>query len=253
MANQLFGEEFWIDQLTRIGYDVNVQEFPLTLLKEQKILPVNTNPSRVHRLFHNGLMEIVVFEVKDSEFSRGRCVSLARSWKRNNLISPIIILTNSRDSYISILPGTGFSSEVKVLYLSDQLYRTDKLVLESLKYDPDKVVLLKRYNEEFFPYQKVRDEFFAGYSTMFQELQESLVAYLGLQTRSFSQKFLGRLMFLYFLQKKGWLKNNKRFVDSIPGYEQLSNIYYNGLNTGKLEGIPFLNGSLFDKKCLRGN
>ncbi len=248
MANQLFGEEFWIDLLTGIGYNVNVQEFPLTLLKEQKILPVNTNPSRVHRLFHNGLMEIVLFEVKDSEFSRGRCVSLARAWKRNNLTSPIIILTNSKDSYTSILPGTGFTSEVKVLYLSDQLYHTDKLVLESLKYDPDKVVLLKRYNEEFLPYQKVRDEFFTGYSKMFQELQDLLVGHLGLQTRSFSQKFLGRLMFLYFLQKKGWLKNDKHFVDSISGYEQLSNIYYNGLNTGKLEGIPFLNGSLFDRE-----
>jgi type II restriction/modification system DNA methylase subunit YeeA len=244
----LFGKEFWIDQLTKIGYNVNVQEFPLTLLREQKILPANTNPSKVYRLFHNGLMEIVVFEVKDSEFSRGRCVSLARAWKRNNLTSPIIILTNSKDSYISILPGTGFNSEAKVLYLSDRLYHTDKLVLESLKHDLDKVVLLKRYNEEFFPYQKVRDEFFTGYSKMFQELQESLAAHLGPHTRSFSQKFLGRLMFLYFLQKKGWLKNDKHFVDSIPGYEQLSNIYYNGLNTGKLEGIPFLNGSLFDRE-----
>jgi type II restriction/modification system DNA methylase subunit YeeA len=253
MANQLFGKEFWIDQLTKIGYNVNVQEFPLTLLKEQKTLPANTNPSKVYRLFHNGLMEIVVFEVKDNEFSRGRCVSLARSWKRNNLISPIIILTNSKDSYISILPGTGFNSEVKVLYLSDQLYHTDKLVLESLKHDPDKVVLLKRYNEEFFPYQKVRDEFFTGYSEMFQELQESLESHLGQQTRSFSQKFLGRLMFLYFLQKKGWLKNDKHFIDSIPGYEQLSNIYYNGLNTGKLDGIPFLNGSLFDREDYLGD
>ena len=248
MNYQLFGKEFWIDQLTKIGYNVNVQEFPLTLLREQKILPANTNPSKVYRLFHNGLMEIVVFEVKDNEFSRGRCVSLARAWKRNNLTSPIIILTNSKDSYISILPGTGFNSEAKVLYLSDRLYHTDKLVLESLKHDLDKVVLLKRYNEEFFPYQKVRDEFFTGYSKMFQELQESLTAHLGPHTRSFSQKFLGRLMFLYFLQKKGWLKNDKYFVDSIPGYEQLSNIYYNGLNTGKLEGIPFLNGSLFDRE-----
>ena len=248
MANQLFGEEFWVEHLTRIGYNVNPLEYPLTILKEQKILPVNTNPSRVHRLFHNGLMEIVLFEVKDGEFSRGRCVSLARSWKRNNLISPIIILTNSKDSYISILPGTGFGSEVKVLYLSDQLYHTDKLVLESLRFDPDKVVLLKRYNEEFFPYQKVRDEFFTGYSKMFQELQESLEVHLGVNTQSFSQKFLGRLMFLYFLQKKGWMKNDKHFVDSIPGYEKLSNIYYNGLNTAKLEGIPFLNGSLFERE-----
>jgi len=248
MTDQFFGKEFWIDQLTKIGYNVNVQEFPLTILKEQKILPANTNPTKVYRLFHNGLMEIVVFEVKDNEFSRGRCVFLARSWKKKNLISPIIILTNSKDSYVSILPGTGFNSEVKVLYLSDQLYHTDKLVLGSLRYDPDKVILLKRYNEEFFPYQKVRNEFFTGYNEMFQELRESLISHLGQQTRSFSQKFLGRLMFLYFLQKKGWLKNDKHFIDSIPSYKQLSNIYYNGLSTGKLDGIPFLNGSLFDKE-----
>ena len=248
MAYQLFGKEFWIDQLTKIGYNVNVQEFPLTLLREQKILPVNTNPSKVYRLFHNGLIEIVVFEVKDDEFSRGRCVSLARSWKRNNLTSPVIILTNSKDSYVSILPGTGFNSEAKVLYLSEQLYHTDKLVLESLKCETDKVVLLKCYNEKFFPYQKVRDEFFTGYSKMFQKLQESLSVHLGQHTRSFSQKFLGRLMFLYFLQKKGWLKKDKHFIDSISGYKELSHIYYNGLNTGKLEGIPFLNGSLFDRE-----
>ncbi|EQD79494.1 modification methylase, partial [mine drainage metagenome] len=115
------GQNYWIDLLTGNGYNVNIQEFPLTLLREQKILPLNTNPSKVYRLFQNGLMEIVVFEVKESEFSRGRCVSIARSWKRNNLISPVIILTNNRDSYVSILPGTGFNSEAKVLYLSDQL------------------------------------------------------------------------------------------------------------------------------------
>jgi type II restriction/modification system DNA methylase subunit YeeA len=248
VAVQKFGKEFWIDLFKSIGYPVNLQEFPLSLIREQKILPPNTNPLGVYRVFSNGLVDVIVTEVKEGEFSRGRCVNLARSWKKNNLLSPVMIMTNSKDSYVSILPGTSFNSEAKVLYLSDQLYYTDKLVLESLKNDPDKVVLLKRYNEEFFPYQKVRDEFFTGYSKMFQELQESLISHLGLQTRSFSQKFLGRLMFLYFLQKKGWLKNDKHFVDSIQGYEQLSDIYYNGLNTGKLEGIPFLNGSLFDRE-----
>ena len=231
-----------------MGYPVNLQEFPQKLIREQKVLPPNTNPLGVYRFFSNGLVDVVLAEVKEGELSRGRCVGLARSWKKANLMSPIMIMTNSKDAYVSILPGTGFNSEAKVLFLSEEVYHTDRLVLDSMKYEEDNVTFLNRYNEEFFPYQKVREEFFTGYRDMFQNLQDNLSSHLGANTRSFAQKFLGRLMFLYFLQKKGWLKGDKRFIDSIKGYKELSNIYYNGLNTGKLEGIPFLNGSLFDRE-----
>ncbi|BAB59823.1 modification methylase [Thermoplasma volcanium GSS1] len=224
------------------------QEFPLSLLKEQKIIPPKTTPKKVLRLFNNDLLDIVVIEVNNDEFSRGRCVSIARSWKRNNLLSPVIVLTNSSESYVCIIPGVGYNSEAKILYLSDELYHTDKIVLKSMKYVENNVELLKLYNSEFFPYQKVRDDFFYQYRDLFQELSDKLTPYLEDHTRSFAQKFLGRLMFLYFLQKKGWLKGNKRFVDNIKDYWELSNLYYNGLNTGKIEGIPFLNGSLFDRE-----
>lgn len=243
-----FDYGFWTKQLRELGYPVKVQEFPISLLREQKILPRNTNPNRVLRLFNNGLIDIVLFEVDENEFSRGRSVSIARAWKRNNLLSPIVILTNSMDSFVSIIPGAGFNSEAKVLSLSDDLFYTDRIVLDSIKYEDDKVKLLKRYNNEFFPYQKVRDGFFFTYRDLFHELEERLSDYLGENTRSYSQKFLGRLMFLYFLQKKGWLKGNKKFIKTISDYSELSTLYYNGLNTGKMEGIPFLNGSLFERE-----
>ena len=248
MARQKFGKEFWIDLFKSLGYPVNLQEFPPKLIREQKVLPPNTNPLGVYRFFSNGLVDVVLAEVKEGELSRGRCVSLARSWKKTNLMSPVIIMTDAKDAYVTILPGTGFNTEAKVLFLSEEIYHTDRLVLDSMKYEEDDIAFLNRYNEEFFPYQKVREEFFTGYREMFQDLQENLSSHLGANTRSFAQKFLGRLMFLYFLQKKGWLKGDNRFIDSIKGYKELSNIYYNGLNTGKLEGIPFLNGSLFDRE-----
>ena len=249
MSNQMkFGMDFWIDQFSKLGYPIEQQDFPLSLLREQKILPPKTNPLKVTRLFNNNLMEIVVVEVTDREFSRGRCVSIARSWKKNNLLSPIIILTNSTESYACIIPGIGYGSEAKILFLSDELYHTDNIVLGSMKYIDDAVELLKLYNSDFFPYQKVRDDFFKQYRNLFQELLIKLDPHLGLYTRSFAQKFLGRLMFLYFLQKKGWLRGNKKFVDTIQDYQQLSYLYYNGLNTGKIEGIPFLNGSLFERE-----
>ena len=247
-VKNLFGVDFWVNQFREIGYPVKQQEFPLSLLKEQKIIPPKTTPKKVLRLFNNDLLDIVVIEVNNDEFSRGRCVSIARSWKRNNLLSPVIVLTNSSESYVCIIPGVGYTSEAKILYLSDELYHTDKIVLKSMEYVENNVELLKLYNSEFFPYQKVRDDFFYQYRDLFQELSDKLFQYLESHTRSFAQKFLGRLMFLYFLQKKGWLKGNKRFVDDIKGYWELSNLYYNGLNTGKIEGIPFLNGSLFDRE-----
>ena len=211
-------------------------------------MPRNTNPIRVLRLFNNDLLDAILVEVKPNEFSRGRCVSIARSWKRNNPLSPTIILTNSEESYVGILPGIGYNSEAKILFLSDELYHTDQIVLQSMKHVDDKVELLKYYNNDFFPYQKVRDDFFFQYRDLFQKLLDKLTPYLQHNSRSFSQKFPSRLMFLYFLQKKGWLRGDKKFVDAIQDYTELSNLYYNGLNTGKLEGAPFLNGSLFDRE-----
>lgn len=245
---QNFDLKFWEKTLKNLGYPVKLQEIPLSLVRDQKILPPNTNPQKIYRLFTDGLVDVALIEVKQSEFSRGRCVSIARAWKRNNLLSPMVILTDSKDSYVSILPGVGFSGEAKILYLSDQIYHTDQVVLESIRFKSDRVELLKSYNEEFFPYQKVRDEFFFEYRDLFQELLIKLEPNLGIHTRSFAQKFLGRLMFLYFLQKKEWLKGDRRFIDSIKSYPELSHIYYNGFNTGKIDGIPFLNGSLFERE-----
>ncbi len=248
MPSQNFNLQFWEKTLKDLGYPIKLQEIPLSLLREQKIIPPNTNPVKFYRLFSDGLIDIVLIEVKDSEFSRGRCVSIARAWKKSNLLSPLVIFTNSRDSYVSILPGIGFNGEAKILFLSDQIYHTDRVVLDSIRFNPDKVEMLKNYNEQFFPYQKVRDEFFFTYRDIFQELLKKLEPYLGINTRSFAQKFLGRLMFLYFLQKKGWLKNDRKYIDSIQNYKELSHLYYKGLNTGKIDGIPFLNGSLFDRE-----
>jgi len=248
LPTQNFDLQFWEKTLKHLSYPIKLQEIPLSLVREQKIIPPNTNPMKIYRLFTDGLIDVVLVEVKESEFSRGRCVSIARAWKKNNLLSPIVILTNLRDAYVSILPGIGFSGEAKILFLSDQIYHTDQVVLQSIGFNPDKVEMLKNYNERFFPYQKVRDEFFYTYRDLFQELLKRLEPYLGMNTRSFAQKFLGRLMFLYFLQKKGWLKNDRRYIDSIQNYKELSHLYYNGLNTGKIEGIPFLNGSLFDRE-----
>jgi hypothetical protein len=65
----------------------------------------------------------------------------------------------------------------------------------------------------------------------------------------YAQRFLGRLMFLYFLQKKGWLANDKNFINKIKDYKELNVVLYNGLNNPDNSfNLPYLNGSLFDRE-----
>jgi len=95
--------------------------------------------------------------------------------------------------------------------------------------------------------------------------------------RDFCKKLLGQIVFLYFLQKKGWMasptgdyekadgnKNflEKYFIESGSGInfykEWLSKLFYDTLNKprknddfempkGEIVKIPYLNGGLFDK------
>lgn len=98
--------------------------------------------------------------------------------------------------------------------------------------------------------------------------------------RDFAKKLLGRIVFLYFIQKKGWLgvpkgknwgEGNRNFLqDLFKSTEQDKNFYYtyltelffNTLNNdrrnkndlkklaGSTSRIPFLNGGLFDRETI---
>ncbi len=140
--------------------------------------------------------------------------------------------------------------------------------------------------EEAFGVERVTKEFFEKY----RELFESVVAELksnhtfqneaernNIDTESFAKKLLGQIVFLYFLQKKGWLgvpkgeswgDGDKMFLRNI--YNQaisenknffnnyLEVLFYDTLNNPRNDKvdrnysdffqskIPFLNGGLFD-------
>ncbi|MDP3558111.1 MAG: Eco57I restriction-modification methylase domain-containing protein [Bacteroidota bacterium] len=94
--------------------------------------------------------------------------------------------------------------------------------------------------------------------------------------RDFTKKLLGRIVFLYFVQKKGWLgASNKDYKDGVTDFmmklfetsgandvfysEWLTVLFFETLNkerkdddfvmpNGKKVKIPFLNGGLFDKE-----
>ncbi|HEY3389987.1 MAG TPA: hypothetical protein VGK38_10480, partial [Prolixibacteraceae bacterium] len=96
------------------------------------------------------------------------------------------------------------------------------------------------------------------------------------KVRDFMKKLLGRIIFLYFIQKKGWLgASTKKYKDGDRNFLQnffnlvkgeafypkwLSKLFFETLNNnkdrenddfempdGRIVKIPFLNGGLFDK------
>lgn len=141
--------------------------------------------------------------------------------------------------------------------------------------------------EQAFNIETVTKEFFEKYRGLFFRVTEELDELLkkdallrvdftskGVDTADFAKKLLGQIVFLYFLQKKGWFgveknrewgtgpKNFLRqlFEKKLSGYQNFFNdvlepLFYEALATdrGAISyydrfkcRIPFLNGGLFD-------
>ncbi len=142
--------------------------------------------------------------------------------------------------------------------------------------------------EESFSVERVTKEFFEKYRDLFLRIKESLDAIVkkdakvradfkekNINTVDFTKKLLGQIVFLYFLQKKGWFgvekdkdwgtgaKNFLRslFTKKIVDYKNFFNdilepLFYEALRYDRSYDnhyfsyfkckIPFLNGGLFD-------
>ena len=143
--------------------------------------------------------------------------------------------------------------------------------------------------EEAFNVEKVSKEFFANYKELFLQLADNLkeirknessqrinteFTLRQLTEANFCKKLLGQLVFLYFIQKKGWLgvpkgatwgEGDKQFLRHT--FEKAENegknffndylepLFYNALANGERDDqlfdlldckIPFLNGGLFE-------
>ena len=145
--------------------------------------------------------------------------------------------------------------------------------------------------EQTFSIEKVTKEFFDKYKELYHKLEESLQKIIkkdskvekefenkSVDTVDFTKKLLGQIVFLYFLQKKGWLgvqkdeRGNfgkwgagpkdfmkKLFDGDIGKYDNFFNdilepLFYEALATERDDDyysrfkckIPFLNGGLFE-------
>ncbi len=142
--------------------------------------------------------------------------------------------------------------------------------------------------EEAFNVEKVSKEFFANYKELFLQLVDNLkdirnkddrinfeFTTLSITEANFCKKLMGQLVFLYFIQKKGWLgvkrgykwgEGDKNFlrhtfdraVSEGKNFfnDYLEPLFYEALANGERDDnwfspldckIPFLNGGLFER------
>lgn len=131
--------------------------------------------------------------------------------------------------------------------------------------------------EEAFSVEKVSKEFFSEYKKLYFYICDYLKPQLALfdnenNLKLFTKKLLGRIVFLYFLEKKGWLRSDenwkngdknfltkcfeKEYIEYADFYsEVLDPIFFEALNEKRENDyfaklnckMPFLNGGLFNK------
>lgn len=140
--------------------------------------------------------------------------------------------------------------------------------------------------KDAFSVEKVTKEFYLEYRKLFDSLLEDLSknhTFLNeasrnhINTENFAKKLLGQIVFLYFIQKKGWIgvpagkgwgEGDKNFMGNIYKdatakkanfyNDYLEKLFYNALNNPHRDSadpsfskdfnsrIPFLNGGLFE-------
>lgn len=123
-----------------------------------------------------------------------------------------------------------------------------------------------------FDVERVTQEFFRAYREVFHAVEDAVAPSISddEERRGWTQRLFNRLMFLYFLQKKGWLsfEGDSNYLRALFGATQagenfyasrLDACFFQGLNhfSGAAQNsealralrgdVPFLNGGLFER------
>lgn len=168
---------------------------------------------------------------------------------------------------------------------SERTHTAQRQLIELLKSDnrPSLKILEKAFNIE-----QVTEEFFEEYRELFNRVHDVIKAYVDqhpatkahfvekdIEPADFAKRLLGQIVFLYFLQKKGWLgvptgkkwgEGSRTFLRDLYRHadskkqnffnEYLQPLFYDALNRDHSDNkhyhklfdsrIPFLNGGLFE-------
>jgi hypothetical protein len=234
----------------------------------------------------------------------GKTTSMRRSDFRNILepfyrrypqINSLFVFTENWDEIAFVSPERVAAEPKKVTLLlrillidPQNVYHTDTEVLSSISILPaeQKPEIIWQKHSEAFNVGRVTREFFEAHKWALKFIKEDILvpqkkaSYQ--EVHSFAQQLLSRIMFLYYVQKKGWLKwkdyvQDKRYIKNLwERYKKtnskkdtfyslwLSSLFFQAFNKNhqyltlnipdeikeSFNLMPFLNGGLFTENEL---
>ena len=124
---------------------------------------------------------------------------------------------------------------------------------------------IQRRLDQAFDVEAVQKDFFRTFAQLYGQIASDLKMKAGAEDRSlrWAQLLLDRMLFLYFIQKKGWLDNDPNYLYSrfgrLGGQHSGSRNYYDTVllplfsslsdqsaRSASVGHVPFLNGGLFE-------
>lgn len=227
--------------------------------------------------FEIGLYE---FEIKKNcriAFNRVGLRSLVKSYTNYKVDAALVVYYQGnqwRLSYICDLQDQKTAPK-RFTYLFGDVNESYRTPIERFLYLKDNGVTVKNISDAF-SVEKLTSDFFKGYKAQFKKFCTHIGGEEKWQ-RDYVKKLLGRLVFLQFLQKKGWMGvplSNEGWNGGDPNYlrtlidrhkdndrlltEVLEPLFFETLNRERAKDvadpilgdslrIPYLNGGLFDR------
>lgn len=215
---------------------------------------------------------LFAFEIKGGmnlQLNRVGLRSLVKSYTRYNVDAALVVYYDAihwRLSFICDIKDqkTAPKRYTYVFGNSDESYRTASAMLAKLANDTKPTF---KDIKEAFSVEKMSKDFFDGYKTRYNKFCGTL-GVTSKSNRDYVKKMMGRLVFLQFLQKKGWMNGDYNYMQNLfakSSYqdnfleEVLEPLFFHVLNTKEGErnhpklknlgceiNIPYLNGGLFE-------
>lgn len=231
-----------------------------------------------------GALQVLLFQLQAEEFSspsiassRMRAIAQSLCKRPSNFL---LLGTKDYNQLMLVNPRKSFDAQMNLRTSIRKLlidrtnptnYDRDRLeAIAARNLDPQE---LYKVQCEAFDVEKLTKQFYIGYEKLFDSVQKVIKQhnphpYFDDPSRlhQFAQRLLGRIMFLYFLQKKGFLASDRNFLttqyrklqrttepEGTEFYSQvLEPLFFETLNKqrpnfeSRWGQIPYLNGGLFD-------
>ena len=228
-------------------------------------------------------LQVLLFHLHPQEFSspsiasnRMRSIALSLCRRPTNFL---LLGTKDYNQLMLVNPRKSFNEQMNLRVgirklLIDRTNPTnyDRDRLEAIAASHKNPQELYQAQCEAFDVEKLTKQFFKGYKALFDRVRQVIKqhnnhSYFENQDRlhQFSQRLLGRIMFLYFLQKKEFLAGDRTFLttqyrklkldaeDTDYYINVLEPLFFKTLNEYRPDmksawgKIPYLNGGLFNR------